>query len=74
MIKKKLGIRNLVLQTSQEKSKVFTLQEKAIVHVKSLLNNTFVTLTTLDGKPYLVFGEVLKALKVLDVPRVIPPN
>lgn len=28
--KKKLGIQNLVLQTSQEKSKVFTLKKKQL--------------------------------------------
>ena len=29
---------------------IYSSQEKAIVRVLSLLNNTFVTLTTLDGK------------------------
>jgi len=32
------------------KKSMFKRQEKALVHVLSLLNNTFVTLTTLDGK------------------------
>ena len=33
----------------QDKDKSFRNQEKAIVHVSSLMNNTFVTLTTLEG-------------------------
>ena len=32
------------------KKSMFKRKEKAVVHVLSLLNNTFVTLTTLDGK------------------------
>ena len=33
-----------------DKKSMFKRKEKAVVHVLSLLNNTFVTLTTLDGK------------------------
>jgi hypothetical protein len=40
--------------------KQFRMQEKAIVHVSSLLNNTFVTLTTLEGDVLAWWGALYK--------------
>jgi len=47
--KKTWNSKSSIANFSRKKQGLYA-QEKAIVHVKSLLNNTFVTLTTLDGK------------------------
>src|SRR6056300_1407072 len=41
---------NLKGKVKKTPKTIYSSQEKAIVRVLSLLNNTFVTLTTLDGK------------------------
>ena len=50
-----------------KKKSSFQPQGKAIVHVLSLLNNTFVTLTTLDGKTVAWSSGGTEDLKVLVV-------
>ena len=55
--KKTWNSKSSIANFSRKKQGLYA-QEKAIVHVKSLLNNTFVTLTTLDGWMFLLVQSI----------------